>query len=90
MSPVQSWPSAPRKDAQTSLSDHVKQSNDCSMVDLPSQWTRLRGAPKQNERRGVAQLARATGLGPVGRRFKSCHPDNSAKEQFLETSAISW
>ena len=27
-------------------------------------------------RRGVAQLGSATGLGPVGRGFKSCHPDH--------------
>ena len=26
--------------------------------------------------RGVAQLGSATGLGPVGRGFKSCHPDH--------------
>ena len=25
--------------------------------------------------RGVAQPGSATGLGPVGRRFESCHPD---------------
>ena len=25
--------------------------------------------------RGVAQFGSATGLGPVGRGFKSCHPD---------------
>ena len=28
-------------------------------------------------KRGVAQLARATGLGPVGRTFESCHPDQT-------------
>ena len=26
--------------------------------------------------RGVAQFGSATGLGPVGRGFKSCHPDH--------------
>ncbi len=26
--------------------------------------------------RDVAQLGRAPGLGPGGRRFKSCHPDH--------------
>ena len=34
--------------------------------------------------RGVAQLGSATGLGPVGRGFKSCHPDH-----FFSTWAIS-
>ncbi len=29
----------------------------------------------QNIYRGVAQFGSATGLGPVGRGFKSCHPD---------------
>ena len=30
--------------------------------------------------RGVAQLGSATGLGPVGRGFKSCHPDHYKRE----------
>ena len=30
--------------------------------------------------RGVAQFGSATGLGPVGRGFKSCHPDHFHKE----------
>ena len=34
--------------------------------------------------RGVAQFGSATGLGPVGRGFKSCHPDH-----FNKTWAIS-
>jgi hypothetical protein len=29
--------------------------------------------------RDVAQLGRAPGLGPGGRRFESCHPDLKAK-----------
>ena len=29
--------------------------------------------------RGVAQFGSATGLGPVGRGFKSCHPDQPLK-----------
>ncbi len=29
--------------------------------------------------RGVAQFGSASGLGPEGRRFKSYHPDQSAK-----------
>ena len=29
----------------------------------------------QENTRGVAQLGRASGLGPEGRRFKSCRPD---------------
>lgn len=29
-----------------------------------------------HKERGVAQLGSATGLGPVGRRFESCHPDH--------------
>ena len=29
-----------------------------------------------NEQRGVAQSGSAPGLGPGGRRFESCHPDN--------------
>ena len=28
-----------------------------------------------NMQRGVAQLGSASGLGPGGRRFESCHPD---------------
>jgi hypothetical protein len=33
-------------------------------------------APAKNKHlRGVAQFGSATGLGPVGRGFKSCHPD---------------
>ena len=31
---------------------------------------------KQINYRGVAQFGSATGLGPVGRGFKSCHPDH--------------
>ena len=29
----------------------------------------------KNMQRGVAQLGSASGLGPGGRRFESCHPD---------------
>ena len=31
---------------------------------------------RKNTYRGVAQFGSATGLGPVGRGFKSCHPDH--------------
>ena len=36
--------------------------------------------------RGVAQFGSASGLGPEGRRFKSCHPDQSGElsEWFME------
>ena len=34
------------------------------------------------ECRGVAQLGSATGLGPVGRGFKSCHPDHEKMAEF--------
>ncbi len=38
----------------------------------------------QRTPRGVAQLARAPGLGPGGRRFKSCRPDHT------KTTDIRW
>ena len=37
-------------------------------------------------KRGVAQVGSASGLGPEGRRFKSCHPDSQWKARALENS----
>ena len=40
--------------------------------------------------RGVwLSLARAPGLGPGGRRFESCHPDDSKKITFVILTAVS-
>src|SRR5690242_12320524 len=40
------------------------------------------------EQRGVAQLARALGLGPRSRRFESCHPEISRQGDVLVASWI--
>ena len=43
---------------------------------LPELWNELMGkAIAKYMQRGVAQLGSASGLGPGGRRFESCHPD---------------
>ena len=39
--------------------------------------------------RGVAQFGSATGLGPVGRGFKSCHPDHFRERKRFDYWAIS-
>ena len=39
--------------------------------------------PKVSAPRNVAQFGRAPGLGPGGRRFKSCHSDSLAMNLFL-------
>ena len=52
------------------------------IAQLVEQWSpkpRAEGSSPSapaNILRGVAQLGSATGLGPVGRGFKSCHPDH--------------
>ena len=40
--------------------------------------------------RGVAQSGSAPGLGPGGRRFESCRPDNKAKKIFLLSFFVIW
>ena len=38
--------------------------------------------------RGVAQFGSATGLGPVGRGFKSCHPDHFLRLSWAISSEV--
>ena len=48
----------------------LKEKRPVTRLESPAKSTKLPQAP-----RGVAQLGRALGSGPRGRKFKSCHPD---------------